>query len=103
MFSLIVTYCCTSLDWQILRGMGRKVSLWASTYWVLQRGKDVMAEGCAAPVKSQAQYHFCEPCMNMHFRNVSLKSESNLRGCLDTTSRVSSIKVERKQEPLEKY
>lgn len=39
LFSLVFTCCLTNLDWQILRGMGRKVSLCASVYWVLQRGK----------------------------------------------------------------
>lgn len=65
--------------------------------------KKVIAEGYTAPVKPLPQQHFYEQCIDMCFRNVSLKSESNLRCCLDTTSRITSVNEGRKREALEKY
>lgn len=44
------------IDWQILKGTGRKASPCASTYWVPKERKKALAEGCTAPVNSQPQY-----------------------------------------------
>lgn len=67
LFLLVFTCCHTDLDWQILRGMGRKVSLQAHTGYCREQ-KRVIAEGCTAPVKLQPQYHFYEQRMDMCFR-----------------------------------